>query len=236
MKALAGQRIVVIGRAGGIAAAVVEAGVSEGAVVIAAGRRVDELARRHAGGAIDVQDVDVTDEASVRALAERLGTVDHVVVTASARARGAVSDLDPAVVLLSLETKVVGPLLVAKHFGPRITAGGSLVLSSGATATRPAPTMAAVAATNGAVDALTRSLAVELAPVRVNAVSPGTIDSGAWDALGGGKADFLAGRAQANPVGRVGSPEDVASAVVFLMASTFVTGVTVGVDGGERWA
>lgn len=84
-----------------------------------------------------------------------------------------------------------------------------------------------VAITNGAVDFLARSLAVELAPVRVNAVSPGVIDTGIWD------AGVLREQAVANPAGRVGVPEDVAGAVMFAMTNTFLTGVTLKVDGGE---
>jgi NAD(P)-dependent dehydrogenase (short-subunit alcohol dehydrogenase family) len=84
-----------------------------------------------------------------------------------------------------------------------------------------------VAITNGAVDFLTRSLAVELAPIRVNAISPGVIDTGIWDAA------YLEKQARENPAGRVGTAEDVASAVLFAMANTFLTGVTLKVDGGE---
>ena len=79
-----------------------------------------------------------------------------------------------------------------------------------------------------------RSLAVELAPIRVNAVSPGTIDSGAWDALGEqAKAEFFRNLSATNPVQRVGTAGDVAQAVLFALTSTFLTGVTLPVDGGE---
>jgi NAD(P)-dependent dehydrogenase (short-subunit alcohol dehydrogenase family) len=229
---MSGQRVVVIGRGGGIARAIAVAAAAEGAAVVAAGRSVDGL-REAYGPDATVLPVDVTDEDSVRRLAEEAGRVDHVVVTASARARGATVDLAPETVLLSLQTKVVGPLLVAKHFAGHVSDGGSLVFASGATARRPAVDMTAVAATNGAVDAMTRSLAVELAPVRVNAFAPGTVDSGAWDALGERKAGFLSDRAERNPVRRVGSSEDIASGVVFLMTNAFVTGITLGLDGGE---
>jgi NAD(P)-dependent dehydrogenase (short-subunit alcohol dehydrogenase family) len=178
--------------------------------------------------------VDVTDEASVKSLAERLGSVDHVVTTASARARGQVADLTTDTVLLSLHTKVVGPILLAKHFAPRMPQDGSFVLFSGSSARKPAPGMLAVAATNGAVDVLTRSLAVELAPIRVNAISPGTIDTGAYDALGTErKAALFAQRAELNPARRIGSAEDIAGAVVLALTTTFMTGVSLAVDGGE---
>lgn len=119
-----------------------------------------------------VRQVDLTDEASVAALADDLGAVDHVVSTASARARGKVAELSPEAIVLSFRTKVVGPIMPAKHFAPRMPRDGSSVLFSGVAALEPDPGFLAVAATNGAVDTVTRSLAVELAPIRVNAVSP----------------------------------------------------------------
>jgi NAD(P)-dependent dehydrogenase (short-subunit alcohol dehydrogenase family) len=92
----------------------------------------------------------------------------------------------------------------------------------------------AVALTNGAADTLTRSLAVELAPVRVNVISPDVIDTGAWDALGEqGKVDLFADHSERNPARRSGTAADVAEAVLFAMSNSFLTGVTLAVDGGE---
>jgi NAD(P)-dependent dehydrogenase (short-subunit alcohol dehydrogenase family) len=91
-----------------------------------------------------------------------------------------------------------------------------------------------VAVTNGAADVLTRSLAVELAPIRVNAISPGVVDTGAWDSLGeDGKAAYVEKMRTANPAGRIGTAGDIADAVLFAMTNRFLTGVTLRVDGGE---
>ena len=136
---------------------------------------------------------------------------------------------------MSFQTKVIGPILLAKHFAPRMPADGSFVLFSGSSARKPTIGMLAVGATNAAADVVTRSLAVELAPIRVNAISPGTIDTGAYDALGEHKkAAVFAARTEQNPARRIGTSEDVADAVVFALTNTFVTGVSLGVDGGER--
>ncbi|MDG4782416.1 SDR family oxidoreductase [Micromonospora sp. WMMD961] len=225
--------MLVIGRSGGIAGAIVSAVRDSGATVVVASRNRDALADAY-GEDLTVEAVDVTDEASVAALAERMGHVDHVVSTASARARGRLSDLQPAAVLQSLSTKVLGPILLAKYFAPRMPHDGSFVFFSGATARKPAQGMLAVAATNGGVDAVTRALAVELAPLRVNSVAPGTIDSGAYDVFGKQqKAELFASRAAGNPAGRVGDPDDVVRAVVYALTSTFTTGTTLAVDGGE---
>jgi NAD(P)-dependent dehydrogenase (short-subunit alcohol dehydrogenase family) len=109
------------------------------------------------------------------------------------------------------------------------------VIFSGVTAFKIEVGTVAVALTNGAADTLTRSLALELAPIRVNAISPGVIDTGAWDALGeDGKARLFEELGASNPARRIGTAEDVASAAIFAMTNTFLTGVTIPVDGGQR--
>jgi NAD(P)-dependent dehydrogenase (short-subunit alcohol dehydrogenase family) len=235
--ALKGRTVLVVGRPGGIARAITLAARAAGATVVVAGRDGSALASAYDDHAITAETVDLTDEASVTALAGRLGSVDHIVSTASARARGRIDDLAPEVVVRSFATKVMGPILLAKHFAPRMPRDGSFVFFSGATALKPSIGMLAVAATNGAVDVVTRSLAVELAPIRVNAISPGTIDTGAYDALGDEKkAALFAERAERNPARRIGTAEDVADAVVFALTNTFMTGVSLGIDGGEPLA
>lgn len=228
------RRVLVVGRGSGIARAVTLAVRAAGATVVAAGRDERALAAVYDDPGIETAYVDLTDEATVAALADRLGRVDHVVSTASARARGAVGELGHDTVLRSFDVKVLGPLLLAQHFAPRMPEDGSFVFSSGSSARKFAAGMLAVGATNAAVDALTRGLAVELAPIRVNAVSPGTVDTGAYDGLGERKkADLFAARAATSPARRVGRPEEIAEAVVFALGSTFLTGVSLGVDGGE---
>jgi NAD(P)-dependent dehydrogenase (short-subunit alcohol dehydrogenase family) len=163
------------------------------------------------------------------------GGVDHVVSTASARARGGYADLTAPLVAASLAAKVIGPLLLAKHFAAKLPPDGSFLFMSGATALKPAPGMLAVAATNAAVDTLTAGLAVELAPVRVNAIAPGTIDTGAYDALGPErKAALFAARSAGNPARRIGTPQDIATIALMALTSGFLTGVTIPVDGGEH--
>ncbi|HMG65810.1 MAG TPA: SDR family oxidoreductase [Streptosporangiaceae bacterium] len=232
---LHGQNVLVIGRGGGIARAVALAARDAGAKVITAGRSKDTLAAAYAGEpAISTTTVDVTDEASIVALGERLGRVDHVVSTASARARGRLADLDRDAIRLSFDTKVIGPLMLAKHLAPRMPATGSITIFSGVAAAKIAVGTLGVAITNGAADILARSLALELAPIRVNAISPGVIDTGAWEALGEqGKADYFADMRARNPARRIGTVDDIANGVLYAMTSTFLTGQTLHIDGGE---
>lgn len=232
---LQGQRVLVVGRGSGIARAVVLAARDAGAKVIAAGRNKGALTEAYAGEpAISTETVDVTDETSIAMLGARLETIDHVVSTASARARGRVADVDRDAVRLSFDTKVLGPLMLAKHLAPRMNEGGSFVVFSGVASMKITPGTIGTAVTNGAVDVLARSLALELAPIRVNAISPGIIDTGAWDALGEqGKADYFADMSARNPARRIGTPDDVAGTVLYALTSGFLTGQVLHIDGGE---
>jgi NAD(P)-dependent dehydrogenase (short-subunit alcohol dehydrogenase family) len=232
--ALRDKRVVVVGRGSGIARAIALLARSEGAQVVAAGRDQAKLADAYRDSDVVTQTVDITDDASIAALADRVGAVDHIVSTASARARGRLADLDRDKLQISFDTKVIGPTMLAKYFAPQINPGGSLVLFSGVHAFKLNVGYLGVGITNGAADFLTRWLAVELAPIRVNAVSPGVIDTGAWDSLGDdGKREYFEHIADGNPVGRIGTPDDIASAVLFAMTNTFMTGMTLKVDGGE---
>ena len=229
------QKVLVIGRGSGIARAVALAARDAGAQVVAAGRDQVKLSGVYAGEpGISTETVDLTDEESIAALGKRLGSVHHVVSTASARARGRVADLDRDAVRLSFDVKVLGPLMLAKHLAPRMGETGSFVIFSGVAATKITVGTLGVAITNAAADTLARSLALELAPIRVNAISPGVIDSGAWDALGQeGKEKYYAEMRARNPARRIGTTDDVANTVLFAMSSTFLTGQTLHIDGGE---
>jgi NAD(P)-dependent dehydrogenase (short-subunit alcohol dehydrogenase family) len=232
--ALRDKTVLVVGRGGGIARAVTLLAKSEGARVIAAGRDAAKLADAYIQDDVTVEAVDLTDDASIGALADRVGAVDHVVSTASARARGNLADLERRNLQLSFDTKVIGPTMLAKRFAPQMNPGGSFVLFSGVHAFKLNVGYLGVGITNGAVDFLARWLAVELAPTRVNAISPGVIDTGAWDSLGDdGKRDYFKHIAATNPARRIGTLDDIATAVLFAMTNNFMTGVTLKVDGGE---
>ena len=232
--ALQDKTVVVVGRGSGIARAIALRARDEGARVVAAGRDKAKLADAYDGLDITVQTVDITDDSSIGTLADRVGQVDHVVSTASARARGKLADLDRKDLQLSFDTKVIGPAMLAKHFAQQMNPGGSFVLFSGVHAFKTKIGYLGVAITNGAADFLTRSLAVELAPIRVNSISPGVIDTGAWDAFGEeGKRNYFEQISARNPARRIGTTEDVADAALFAMTNGFLTGVTLKIDGGE---
>jgi NAD(P)-dependent dehydrogenase (short-subunit alcohol dehydrogenase family) len=232
--ALRDKTVLVVGRGSGIARAVTLLARSEGARVVVAGRDKTRLTDAYDDPGISAEVVDITDDASIAALAGRLGPVDHVVSTASARARGKLADLQRENLRLSFDTKVIGPTMLAKYLAEQINPGGSFVLFSGVHAFKLKVGYLGVGITNGAVDFLTRWLAVELAPIRVNAISPGVIDTGAWDSLGAeGKRDYFEHISSSNPARRIGTSDDIAGAVLFAITNSFLTGVTLKVDGGE---
>lgn len=232
--ALRDKTVVVVGRGSGIARAVTLVARSEGARVVAAGRDRPKLAAAYNVPGVTAEAVDVTDDTSIAAFADRLGPVDHLVSIVSARARGKLADLRRDDLRLSFNTKVIGPTMLAKCIAPQMNLDGSFVLFSGVHAFKHNVGYLGVGITNGAVDFLARWLAVELAPIRVNAISPGVIDTGAWDSLGDdGKRQYFTHIAAANPPGRIGTPDDIANAVLFAMTNTFLTGMTLRIDGGE---
>ncbi|MFE6843926.1 SDR family oxidoreductase [Streptomyces sp. NPDC057686] len=233
---LDGKRLVVVGAGSHIGRTLALAASTAGAELILAGPDADRLAATANAlpAPARIQPTDLTDEDSIAALAEAVGPVDHVVSTAAVPANGPVSGLVLADVQRAFAAKVFGPLLLAKHLAGRMNEGGSLTFFSGVAAWRPAPERVVMATTNGALSFLVEALAVELAPLRVNAVSPGIIDSGAWDRLGADKEAFLRGVAGRNPARRTGTPDDVVRSVLYAIGNPFVTGTVLHVDGGAR--
>ena len=180
---------------------------------------------------------DLTQEDQVARLFERTGQLDHIVTTA-ADIEGAyqlLPSLEIAGARRVVDSKLLGPLLLAKHGAPVLSPTGSITFTSGIAAYRPAPRGSVVAAINGALASLASALAVELAPIRVNVVSPGWVDTPIWKFVAGdAKAATLDAMAKRLPVGRIGQPDDVADAIRFLMGNGFVTGTVLHVEGGHR--
>lgn len=228
---LAGKKVVVVGGSSGIGLATAELAKREGADVIVSSRNAERLkAVADRLNAIAIP-VDVTDDKSVANLFGDTGPVDHVVVTAAQLRTGPFKTVAMEDVRATMEGKFWGAWRVAR--AAEIRAGGSLTLVSGFLSIRPRPNSAIVGAANGALESLARSLALELAPVRVNAVSPGIIDTPIRAAMPeNARRDMLAKTAAALPVGRVGLGEDIAQQILAFMINGFATGSIVYIDGG----
>ncbi|KJS53352.1 SDR family oxidoreductase [Streptomyces rubellomurinus] len=235
---LQGRRLVVVGAGSRTGRALAAAASAAGAEVVLAGPdpRKLEWTAGELSGPSEVVPVDLADERSIADLAGAVGRFDHLVSTAAMPANGPLKDLELADVQRAFAAKVIGPLLLAKHLAGQACEGGSFTFFSGVAAWRPAPARTVMATTNGALAFLVRALAVEIAPVRVNAVSPGIVDTGSWDGLGSDKEAFLRGVAQRNPARRVGSTEDLVKAVRYAIDNPYVTGTVLHVDGGGRLA
>lgn len=228
---LAGKKVVVVGGSSGIGLATAELAKQEGADVVIASRsaaRLDPVAERLKVTAIPV---DVTSDQSVAELFRRAGPVDHVVLTAAQLRTGPFKTVAMEDVRATMEAKFWGAWRVAREAD--IRPGGSLTLVTGFLSVRPRPNSAIIGAANGALESLARALALELAPVRVNAVSPGVIDTPIRAAMPeAARKEMLAKTAAALPVGRVGMAEDIARQIASFMANGFATGSIVYIDGG----
>jgi len=236
---LDGQHVVVVGGSSGIGLGTAHAVLAAGARVTIVGRSPERLARarRELGDETPVRAIaaDIGREVDVVHLFEAAGDLDHLVTTAVDASYQPVAELAPAAAQRVIDSKLIGPLLLAKHGAPRIRTGGSIIFTSGIAAYRPSRGGAVVAAVNGALAALGRALALELAPIRVNVVSPGWVDTPVWDVVAGDrKGAVLSGMAERLPVQRVGTPADVARAFLFLMQSEYSTGTVLHIDGGQR--
>ena len=228
---LKGKKVVVVGGSSGIGLATAEVAKHEGADVIIASRNVAKLDAVAEKLNVVAIPADVTSDQSVVDLFRRSGPVDHVVVTAAQLKTGPFKTVAMEDVRTTMEGKFWGAWRVAQQ--AQIRAGGSLTLVSGFLSVRPRPNSAIVSAANGALESLARALALELAPVRVNCVSPGIIDTPIRAAMPAeARRDMLAKTAAALPVGRVGIGDDIARQILGFMANGFATGSIVYIDGG----
>ena len=227
---LSGKTIIVIGGSSGIGAAVAQAALARGAHVIVAGRR---LAPGSDSG-LRSEPVDVTDSASLKQLFETVGRFDHLVYTSgpSVRAKPLIeTNLDEA--RDNFDVKLWGALRAIQHALPFLHEQGSITLTSGQLGRKLAAGQFIKTGINAATEALGKQLAKELAPRRVNVISPGVIDTPAYAGLGQEQRLAMFAKAgQGLPVGRVGQAEEVAAGYVLAMENGFMTGAVVDIDGG----
>jgi len=227
--------VVVLGGSTGIGLATAKAAKSEGAQVIVTGRSTEKLQRAQAELGTDARTVmlDVADETGTQKFFQELAHVDHVFITAGTLLSDKKLKPDSPTLRPAMDTRFWGALYAAKYAAPKIRAGGSITFMSGTAAWRPLVGASVASASCGAVEAFARALAVDLAPIRVNTIEPGYVDTPLLDSLfGSQKNEVLAAAAARLPVKRIGTAEDIAEAVLFLMKNGYVTGITLTIDGG----
>ena len=234
---LAGQTVVVLGASAGIGFETARLARARGAELVLNARNPDPLER--ASRALGARDARAFDAGDTKALdsffAEVQGPLDHIMVTAGHPRYGSFSELGPERARAALAEHQLLSLEVASHAQRIVRPGGSLVLIGGTGGRRPRAGDAIANAVTATMPALTASLALEIAPVRVNLIAPGFVDTPLSASILGPDLDER--RAQLRrtlPIGRVVGPEDVASLAVELMVNTAVTGATFDIDGGQQ--
>jgi NAD(P)-dependent dehydrogenase (short-subunit alcohol dehydrogenase family) len=235
---LSGRHVAIIGGSGGIGLAGAQLLAARGARITIGGRDPDRLAaaRQTLPDDTEALPVDATDPASLSAFYEKAGPISDVVVTVTRRGgAGPASALAEQDLLGAFEGKAVAHLRAIALALPTIAADGSITLVTAGSAQSALPGTAGLAAVNGALEAAIRPLARELAPRRVNAVSPGVIETGWWDELADeDRRETFETFAARSPVQRNGTAHDVAQAIAALIENGFITGVVLPCDGGLR--
>ncbi|EJO9866433.1 SDR family oxidoreductase [Vibrio vulnificus] len=178
--------------------------------------------------------LDISDEKSVYHYFETIGAFDHLIVTAGSYApAGKVVDVEITQAKYAFDTKFWGAVLAAKHGARYLKHGGSITLTSGMLSRKVVANTYVKAAINAAIEATTKVLAKELAPIRVNAISPGLTKTEAYKGMNADDRDAMYQRTQSHlPVGKVGEASDIAMAYLFAIQNSYMTGTVIDVDGG----
>ncbi|MFJ4656326.1 SDR family oxidoreductase [Nocardia sp. NPDC088792] len=232
------QRVVVMGGSSGIGEATATLFATGGAEVIITGRDRDKLdaAVARIGGKTTGYRLDATEQADIDAFFAQSGTIDHLVISVSGSAgSGPFAGLDLNELARGFDGKFWPQVRILQAALPHLDAQGSVTLVTAGSSRAAFPGTVGLAAINGALDAMVPPLAVELAPLRVNAVSPGVIDTPWWDRVPEEQRKALFdGLVETTPVGRVGRPEDIARAIHLLATNGFITGVVLDANGGTN--
>ncbi|MEM1421761.1 MAG: SDR family oxidoreductase [Pseudomonadota bacterium] len=232
-----GQTVAVVGGGSGIGKAIAHALVLAGAKVVVSSRdsaKLDAAISEFGDGGVAAP-IDMTAPESVAAWAEEIPQIDHLVISASSAAHGSFEELSNADLRHMFDAKFFGPYATARAAVKKLAEGGSITFFSGVLSRRPGLNCSGLGAVNGAVEALTRGLALELGPrLRVNCVSPGMVRSEAYAGMEPSAREAMyEATGESLPTARVGEVEEAAEAALFLMSNAYTTGVVLDVDGGH---
>lgn len=234
---LQGTNVVIVGGSTGMGFATAKLAKQQGANITITGRSVEKLAQAKSElGEVRTVAADFSDEAASAQIFDGLDRVDHVFIAAGSLQLGSLLEADISTLRPAFEERIWGPLYVVRSCAPRMPEGGSVTLTSGIRASRPLSGTSIISAACAAGETLAVAMALELAPIRVNAIAPGWIDTPlVASVLGDNRKTVLNSEAAALPVKRIGTPEDIAEAVVMLMNNRFISGEVLHIDGGGRY-
>ncbi|MFN3164585.1 MAG: SDR family oxidoreductase [Pseudohongiellaceae bacterium] len=236
MNNLKDKHVVIIGGTAGIGLATAIAAAEQGAKVWAAGRSEANLKRAEeaAQGKFEVRQADTHDAQSLEAIFKEAGTIDHLVSAAIGGERTLKPFLEQTEEQFKAAyDKLWGYAKVVRTGAPYLAEDGAITLVSGSPARKIKPAQSPLSCVGASVENLVRCLAVEMAPIRVNVVSPGTISTAMFDWMGDEKQDKLGAMTASHLIKRPGTAAEVAEGLLFVMNNRFVTGTTVDVDGGR---
>lgn len=230
------MKSVIIGGSSGMGLAIAKLLSANGHEVLIAGRSKDKLERAcESIGRAQGYVLDITKEKELEQFFSKIGPFDHLVTSAADFKMGPFLMMKTEEARLFFDSKFWGQYNAAKYAAPHIRKGGSITFFCGVASQKPFLYFSAGSAINAAIEGLTRALALELGPIRVNAIAPGTIETPVWNTVPEKErlAQFKE-TARRLPVKRIGQPEDIAQAALYLINSGFATGSIVYVDGGDR--
>jgi NAD(P)-dependent dehydrogenase (short-subunit alcohol dehydrogenase family) len=235
MFSLEGQTVVLVGASSGMGLATARAARDAGADVTIIARDADRLerARAEVGGGTRAEALDAADGTAVQALFATFDHVDHVASFTGEQPHAPVGETTHELYQRAMDARVWAARNLCAAAAPRMPPSGSFTFCSGVSAFRPRPDRSAGAAATAALESFGRAMAVELAPIRVNTICPGSFDTPVLDrAFGERKEEVMRPYLAQLPLGRLGRPDELAHAVLYLMTATYVTGTVLHVDGG----
>lgn len=234
---LKGKRVVVIGGTSGIGLSTAKAFLDQSAQVIIASRSNSKLsdATQVLGGNVEAYEIDFRSEEKAVDFFAKVGKFDHLVVTAGEGAMGHFSELPVANAKEAFDSKFWGQYITVRAALPYLNNESSVTLTSGVYGVRPPKGATTLAAINSAIEGLVRGLSLDLAPIRVNVVSPGIVDTPIFAGMPDDqRQELFNGIAQQLPVGRIAQPQDIAESYVYLAKNGFTTGTVVLINGGAH--
>lgn len=235
MSALEGQTVVIVGGSSGMGLGAAQVAAQQGASVVIASHspeKIDAAIAKIDGQVKGIQ-ADILNEESISQLFEQVGQLNHLFVTAAPGSRGEFLKQSIGDAKKYMDGKFWGSYTCAYYAASKLLPQGSITFLSGGLSRRPEIGSSMVTASQAAVEGLAKALAVELAPIRVNTILPGAIDTSMWDFLSEDEREQFLQQAAQVPARRVGQAQDIGQAAVFLMANSFITGTVLEVNGGK---